>query len=118
MTLSLANLPNRVLEELKVIESGGDGKTSKKDKVTTVYEEVYAALVDEGIIDWGPSDSIPTKRVQAIVAIVADRVKLSVGASAEVSEQVAADAEGAMSFLWRKATKEASKNREIKIVDY
>ncbi len=118
MSLSLANLPNRVLEELKVIEVGGDGSTAKKNKITDVYNEVHAALVDEGIIDWGSSEAIPDNRIQAIVAIVGDRAKLSVGASQEVSAQVALDAEGALSFLWGKAAKPANKYRDIKIVDY
>ncbi len=118
MSLSLTDLPQRVLQRLSVIEIGGSVEADHSALVSSAYQEVYYGLVDEGLIEWSDSEAIPDKRALAMIALTADQVKFDFQVPPDVRQEVGAQAAGAVAFLRRKATNAANRQKSVPFLDY
>lgn len=118
MSLSLSDLPKRVLQKLNVIEIGASVDSDHDALIDSAYLEVYESLVDEGLISWDSTESIPDGRVLAVISLVSEQVADEFELGQVQRAIVRSKAADALDFLRRKAVNKADKNKTISFLDY
>lgn len=73
MALSKAEIRNRALEELGVIQVGTSPQDQDKVRVEEYYDQVYDILKDDGLNIWASTANCPDKLCPHMIALVAER---------------------------------------------
>ena len=70
-----AQIAQRVLQKLTVLEHGEDMDSGDKSIVEEAYDSAYALLDNDNLVTWGNTDDIPAAAELPIIDYIADRVK-------------------------------------------
>jgi hypothetical protein len=88
-----AQLAEKVLQKLNVVESGETVDSADQTIVTDKYASIYELLAAEDLVSWGSGDDIPTEAVTSIVSIVAEDCITEFSVRGEAAMKVMADAQ-------------------------
>lgn len=69
---TIAEVAEKVLQKLGVLESGATADSDDTAITTAKYNSVYGILAAQDLVSWGSADDIPTASVEPVVSIVAD----------------------------------------------
>jgi len=72
--MTLADFYENVLRKLKVVPTNGAALSGDLARVESVYPQLHAMLLSEGLVEWGVAEDIPEKYVIPLTAIVAYQV--------------------------------------------
>ena len=72
MAKTKAQIAEKVLQKLGILESGETVDSDDQDIVTDKYDSIYGVLAADDKVSWGSGDDIPTEAVTSIVSIVAN----------------------------------------------
>lgn len=83
MSVTLAELRNRTLEDMGVIEIGGIPDDRYKTRVDQAYNEVYDDLKDQSLNFWSNIGEIPNRFVPYVSALIIENLKVGIPISQE-----------------------------------
>lgn len=89
MSATIADLRNRVLQELGRLQLGQSPQDQDKVAAETEYAKLHAELKAKGIVTWASTASIPDEFVFNLASIVAYRLTGSFGTSGERYQRIA-----------------------------
>lgn len=69
--MTLTQLKQRVLEKLQVLASGESPNIADATIVGTRYTSLHEMLITDGLINWTPTEDVPTWAEEPIVLMVA-----------------------------------------------
>ena len=69
--MTLNDFYENVLRKLKVVPPNGAALSGDLARVQSVYPQVHAMLLSEGLVEWGVAEAIPDKFAIPLTAIVA-----------------------------------------------
>ena len=72
MAKTKAEIAEKGLQKLGVLESGETVDSADQTIVEDVYDSTYKILAAQDLVSWGSGDDIPTEAVNPIVFIVAE----------------------------------------------
>ena len=72
MAKTKAQVAEKVLQKLGVLESGETVDTDDQAIVTDKYDSWYQVLAADDKVTWGSGDDIPTEAVASVVSIIAN----------------------------------------------
>lgn len=74
MTLTKAQIRDRIAQEIGILETGQSLSDTDKVRIEQGYDEVYADLKRDNLNYWSGSGDIPNQFVPYVVALVADNI--------------------------------------------
>ena len=94
-----AQIAEKVLQKLNVVESGETVDSADQTIVTDKYASIYEVLAANDLVSWGSGDDIPTEAVTAVVSIVAEDCITEFSVRGDTAMKVMRDAEKGMMNL-------------------
>ena len=101
MAVTRAEIANRALRRCGRLAFDQQPESSLSDEALQAYDEVYDALEELGIVDWGSTTSIPNQYAFYIVALTAYSLADTLGISNDRYQRIAVDAQSAEQAIRR-----------------
>ena len=92
-------IATEVLYEVGELATGQTPSDADAKICRDKYDQVYALLLSDRLINWGPDDSVPDEAVLSIVALVARTVTTIFGVKGETLQDIISKASGAKGEL-------------------
>lgn len=69
--MTKSNLIKKILQKLKVLETGEEPNADQIATVSDDYDSIYEELKDDGLVSWLINEDIPTKMAKQVILIAA-----------------------------------------------